>query len=331
MIYNIGDSVRLETLFVLLGVGTNPTAVVLTIWAPDDTVTTPAPTSDGSGAYHSDLALTQSGIYRFKWAGTGAVVAVEEGTLTVQPSALVAQPPEYVTFYEMIVSALRLIRVMGAPMRKASPEEMQEGLYVGNAMLSGWLTERLMAYATIRQTFPTVIGQGSYTIGINGTPDIDMERPSKIERLGLLTSTNHEEELRPLTPERYAAWSDKATSGEPSDFYYSPTVPNGIVRLLPIPSLVYTAVLYIQQYVSRVASLTTQMSLPDGQQEAIEYNLALRLAPRYKGAVVSQEVKDQARSSKYNLKRVNRRDLDVQSDYRGGSGSGFNIETGAWR
>lgn len=83
--YDVGDQVRLEVTFAASdGIGTNPSAVVLAILAPDGTSSTPTPVSSGSGVYYHLLTLTQAGRWRYRWTGTGAVIASEEGEIDVR-------------------------------------------------------------------------------------------------------------------------------------------------------------------------------------------------------------------------------------------------------
>lgn len=90
---NIGQTVELSAAFTnLAGVPKDPTAVTLQIKDPTGTVVTPAPTPthDGaadSGLYHYDLPITASGVWRYRFAGTGAVVAAEEAKVFARSSS----------------------------------------------------------------------------------------------------------------------------------------------------------------------------------------------------------------------------------------------------
>jgi len=91
--YDVGDVARLSVTFTsLAGVLADPTVVTLTVQAPDNAQTTPAVTHDSTGKYHYDLSITQSGVYLYRYVGTGAVAAVEEGQITVRSTTLVPQP-----------------------------------------------------------------------------------------------------------------------------------------------------------------------------------------------------------------------------------------------
>lgn len=72
------------------GTLTDPTTVVLK-WrvGPDGAVTTWTYLTDAQivrgsvGLYRADITVTAAGLHYFRWVGTGAVVAAEEGTFSV--------------------------------------------------------------------------------------------------------------------------------------------------------------------------------------------------------------------------------------------------------
>lgn len=74
----------------------DPTIVTLTVMAPDGSETVysvPPIVRDSTGVYHYDLALTEAGLYRYRWAASGNITAVQEGVLSVSPSSLIAPSP----------------------------------------------------------------------------------------------------------------------------------------------------------------------------------------------------------------------------------------------
>ncbi len=91
MRYEPGDSVRLSVVFTDLATGdqVNPTAVTLTIQKPDGTsLAGLLIVNDATGKYHADILPTDPGVYRYRWAGTGAHAAAAEGAFTVSRSLL---------------------------------------------------------------------------------------------------------------------------------------------------------------------------------------------------------------------------------------------------
>lgn len=88
--YDIGDTVRLTATFTNeSAANADPTTVTVSIRAPDGTVTTPTATQSSTGVYYCDLAVTMAGVWRYRFAGTGALVAAGEGQLFVRESVFV--------------------------------------------------------------------------------------------------------------------------------------------------------------------------------------------------------------------------------------------------
>jgi len=84
--YNPGDRVRYSAEFRVGGVLTDPTDVVFKWRAGTGSIQTEDYNPgnivrDGAGLFHVDLTLTDVGAIRYRWEGTGAAVAAEEGSL----------------------------------------------------------------------------------------------------------------------------------------------------------------------------------------------------------------------------------------------------------
>jgi hypothetical protein len=107
--YDHGDRVRLGNhsgttatapFTTVGGVATDPTEVVLTVKAPDGTTTVyrwPTPgvgetllSKEATGRFYADVTLSAAGLWAYRLAGTGAVVATEEGVLHVRRSVVAA-------------------------------------------------------------------------------------------------------------------------------------------------------------------------------------------------------------------------------------------------
>lgn len=91
--YDVGDKIRLtETFTNLAGVVTDPTAVTFKMKLPNGTATTYVYGTDaqlvklGTGIYYVDWTFTMADSHRYRFAGTGTVVASDEGTILVRRS-----------------------------------------------------------------------------------------------------------------------------------------------------------------------------------------------------------------------------------------------------
>lgn len=286
MLFDIGDTAHIAIVFAnLLGQPTNPTVVTLTIQAPDNSTSTPAPTNDSAGNYHYDLAITQSGIYRFKWQGTGTVAAVEEGEIAVKPSILVPQPPGTIIVADLIRTGLRLAGLMDQARRKASPEQLDEGVETFNEMMDFWRAQSWRVPCTSRTLFQLVPQQKIYTIGTVGA-DFTAPRPARILQAGLVLTNqtpNPEWPLEVLTQEAYGYIRNKDWSSSwPIAVYYEQTYTAnlGTFYFYPVPSVGHSVALWLEQSITEVQGLTTGLVLPPAHRKAIVENLALAIVAR---------------------------------------------------
>ncbi len=233
---------------------------------------------------------------------------------------------------DIIYAGYRIAGILPEPERGYSPSERKDGLKVLNAMVDTWKSERLMVYAILRTAFNLIADKATYTIGESGVPDIALERPERIERAGYIFTTstpNLETPLKILTPEEWAAIRLKGmTCTIPGGLYYQPTVPNGILTPWPTPTSGGKIAIYTWQTVNQFAAVTDPVVLAPAYQEAMEYNLAIRLAARFpERQKLSQLSIDLARQALAKLKTINAPELKMATERAAG---GVGARTGHW-
>lgn len=233
------------------------------------------------------------------------------------------------TGLELVTAQLKLIGAI-APDESISAAEAVDGLAVNNRMLSSWSTEGLMIYATVREEFSLVSGTQSYALGSGAT--FDTSRPVRIDRATIeiqSTSPVTETPLEIITVREWAEIANKdLTSDIPTHLYPEGTYPNETLNLWPKPSATNKIVLYSWKPLTQIASISTSISMPNGYEEALVYNGALRLAPEY-GKTLTPEIVGIAGESKANIKRLNHRPRYLKVDPAlMFNRSGFNINTG---
>ncbi|MDP9418989.1 MAG: hypothetical protein M3P53_02380 [Actinomycetota bacterium] len=85
-IHDTGDAVRMRASFTNeAGTATNPTTVVLTVARPDGTTFQPTLANPAIGTFEAIEVLDQPGLWRFKFAASGGVTAVEAGAMYARP------------------------------------------------------------------------------------------------------------------------------------------------------------------------------------------------------------------------------------------------------
>jgi hypothetical protein len=86
--FDAGDGVRVTAVFTNLSRATaDPTTVVFRLLDAAGAVTLPAVVRTTTGVYYVEFVVTNKpGTWAYRWEGTGAVQASEEGTFVVRPS-----------------------------------------------------------------------------------------------------------------------------------------------------------------------------------------------------------------------------------------------------
>lgn len=209
------------------------------------------------------------------------------------------------TYQDIVNRAGRLLSVVNSG-ESLTTTESNDALTALNAMFSSWNNERLMAYSMQEETIPMVANQSSYSIGPSGA-DLVTTRPVEIEKAYILYS-NISYPVRIMDEEAYALLPAKTTASTwPDHINYLPTMPNGTIRVYPVPNASSSLKIVTRVPLGAVA-LTDTVSLPPGWEEAAAANLALVIAPEYQ-VQPSQLVVSMAQTSKANIKRINSRPI----------------------
>lgn len=206
------------------------------------------------------------------------------------------------TALQIIKRATRLIGVTGID-TPLSSEESADGFEALNSMLGSWANEKLMIYAPTLDVVALTPGQAAYTIGPGA--GIDTARPTSIDPMSYVLWGNVSYPLVVLTAAEYNAICVKDLDATiPQAIWYLPTFPNGQITLYGVPSDAMTLYLWSTKPFTAFASVTDVVNLPPGYDEALAYNLAVKIAPEYERSA-SPDVKTTAVMSKKLLKRTN--------------------------
>lgn len=201
------------------------------------------------------------------------------------------------TVLDIIKRAMRLNGTFGSG-ETLTPDESTDGLLALNSMMSLWATEGMMLFKfeTVSYT-PTA---GSFTIGATGqaVTTRPVEILSAYRRTGTLDTP-----VEVVGRTVYEMLALKAQTGQVAVLYYKPTMPNGTVFIWPVNT---TEVLYmtLQQPLTAFATTAEVISLPDGYEETLVFNLAVCYAPEF-GIEASSTVQLRAANSKRLIKTVN--------------------------
>lgn len=161
------------------------------------------------------------------------------------------------------------------------PADAQLGLRYLQGMIDSWRAESLTLAVNERVTFTIPSGENTLTIGTDGTPDIDAERPTFITMMNYIvvgSSPEVEVTIGPMDDDQYASLSIKELSSTyPLSYYFNATTPNGELFFWPTVSQDVDMALYYRSGVARPATLDSVVIGPAGYEEAFRYGLAERL------------------------------------------------------
>jgi hypothetical protein len=224
------------------------------------------------------------------------------------------------TVNNLIKRTLRKIGVYQAG-EAVPPDEFADCLEELNAMLDSWSNNSLISPTKTRISKALTIGQASYTIGTGG--DLNVSRPNRIEHAFVRDSSGNDFGLNEIGLGQYNDIQLKTESGMPFDYYFENSTPLARVYLFPVPDLAYTLYMDAWYRFTRYVA-NDDVTLPLGYEDAIVYNLAVRVASDF-GKVLAPNIERMAESSLSRLKDVNALDIPIISTF---PRSKFNLISG---
>lgn len=203
------------------------------------------------------------------------------------------------TALTLIESAFKKIGVL--PIGETLPGDYSaHGLKALQFMLRRWSASNLRLFYTETDTV-TLTGAASYTIGSGG--DCDTVRPSSIRGGYVRDSDNHDYPFSLIDESQYRAIVVKSLGGTTTMGWYNPEYPLGVIYVWPLS----TGTLYLDSLkaLTDPSALTTSVTFPPEYDEAIIYNLAIRLAPDFDAAKVDDLVIATANNALHDIETKN--------------------------
>jgi len=225
---------------------------------------------------------------------------------------------------DLLADALTEIGVIdpGAPM---DADTSSFALRTLNRMMSAWANDDLMVYTVDRTVFNLVASTPTYTLGVGGvwaTPYA--VRPGQIDMASVMVNGAEV----PLTIFNDEEWRDttvKTVTGTfPTGIWCNGNYPLNTVTVWPIPTTANQVILYLWGQVGAFADVNATVTLPQGYDDAIVYNLAVRLAASY-GKEPNPSTASLANAAKARVKNMNYeatyRSVDETLNGNGGANS----------
>lgn len=188
----------------------------------------------------------------------------------------------------LITRALKKVGVLGIGQDGGAPD-YNDALVDLNSMMGVWNDNRWLVPALLDKTF-TGTGATTYTIGPTGTIVVT-KRPDEIETMGafvrqLIPATANPVDYPMDVLQSYEDYNQiqlKTLNTIPAYLFYNPTMPDGTLYPWPLPSSNYAVHFLIKEILQRFANLDVVFATPDAYEEAILYNLVIRLNTSYPG------------------------------------------------
>jgi hypothetical protein len=178
-----------------------------------------------------------------------------------------------------------------------------------NRMLSSWANDDLMIYTVDRRTFAMVANQQDYTIGVGGTFNTPYPvRPGQINLVSVILN-GVELAVEILNDEQWRDIALKAPyqtvpSTIPNYMWADGNYPLDGLHFYPVPTAPIPLIMSVWGQITAFISVNDVVTLPQGYEDAIVKNLAIRLGPRY-GVQSNPVTASLAQTAKMHIKSQN--------------------------
>ena len=209
-----------------------------------------------------------------------------------------------ITVLDVITMAMQLIGSLQTG-EVPSADDAQVGMNSLNAMLDGWNTERLNLYTISVYSGNLGNNQQSYAIGPSAA-DFNTLSPVLIQTASvIIPTTTVREPMKLLSSEQWAGLTEKGLTGfMPDKLYCDYMFPIANLNVHPIPNHTIALELYLWSILAQFVNLTDAVNFRPGYLEALQYNLALKLAPIF-GYQLDQQTALLASTYKSRMQQLN--------------------------
>ena len=214
-------------------------------------------------------------------------------------------------------------------------EDINDAFRKLNWMMGEWAQQRWIVYHLVEKVV-TSNGTPNYTVGPGG--DINMSpRPASIQSAVLeQTPVTGIPVVYPLEVlqayEDYLRISAKSLPGPSTVVFLDTAWPTGTIKVWPVSQagIYYLRFLFLAP-LSQFSSLNETINLPPMYESALNWNLALRLAPMTGEAQVNSVVAAEAKSSLRIIRNVNAQIRRLKMPRGVIRGAWYDVMSGTWR
>jgi hypothetical protein len=192
---------------------------------------------------------------------------------------------------DLVAYALRVAGVLGVGQVPLTQDTSDAETALG-LMLEQWQRKRWLVFRLEEKNTPAIAGKGVYAIGPDPAGDLFVRRrPGSIEAAYLRQLTGSSPASLPVdyplrrigSREEWSQIALKRLGSWPSAFFYDPTVRDGTVYIWPVPMQEFFELYLVFPQDLRPLALDVDLEdfLPPETEEALVYNLAMRLRLNY--------------------------------------------------
>ena len=176
------------------------------------------------------------------------------------------------TTIEIIKDALILI---GGIEDEGTPTSAQEDYAKRalNRMTKAWSVRGLKIWLEQEHTLQLIASTATYTLSA-------INRPTRIYNVRKVLDSI-ETPVRIVTRQEYMNQPSKESEGKPVFVYYDSQIPDGIMYVWPTPDAADNLKFTFKSYLEDFDNLSDDAHFPSEWLDAIVYNLAYRLCPKY--------------------------------------------------
>ena len=210
------------------------------------------------------------------------------------------------TVRQLIDGALRLVGIyeVGETTRAEDTTRALQVLQDLLAEEAGSLFVPIIVY----QGITLVASQATYTVGENGSPDLNTQRPEQIVGAFVRDSGDVDHPVAIIGEQQYKKIPDKTASGRPEYIWYNPTVPNGIIYCYYVPDAAETLYIDSRKTLPEPTTLTENLLNTTGiarnYHNPLKWMLAMELCGEY-GREPSKLIVSKNNSSKTKIIELN--------------------------
>lgn len=197
---------------------------------------------------------------------------------------------------ELLSASLRKIGALSSG-ETLETSRQNEALSALQSMLRSWGSLSTNVFVSTKETVSLVSGRVVYTWGMGG--QINSVRPYQVLGAFIRDIAGQDHSVNVITESAYRDITLKSLSGRPYSAFFHQTYPLGSLYVFPVA--VDAEELHLETIkpfteTSSFSAVGNTLAFPGYYEEAIIFNLAIRLAPEY-GKTVAAEVTAIAHSS----------------------------------